>query len=437
MLTTKATYGKPAHIGVICSWFTDSTTGSLREVGMDNASFLSLTPSEPIETAPVMFDPQPVPKSPLLAFLLSLVIPGAGQMYCGKTSPGLWTLAFFLPGLALTINFTRQLGGPEGKEIALFWGFLLRTSLFLYVFAFLDAFFTAREMTAGTGAFIAENPRVAAILNLLTRGFGYFYLGQRKLGLWIFFGLMFLQAPLAQTAGGSVLMEFVMAAMGIRAYSIARESEKQILATVRLSPEPASRGLPAAVPIGLAAVLAAGYIALLFTALLMPDYSQVDQSRAQVSQDSEGLFYQNPTYDVSLRAPAGWSIKNDEPDYLLLAVRWDRGCSVTLQPMRWSLLVGLDSFKAQLAYQLSKVKDLSGAVLDEQPAVVAGLSGRDIRVSFTQGGQPMIAHHFIARQGMTLYDLSTYELAGVDAEAAESTCAADFNFIRKNLVLPR
>jgi TM2 domain-containing membrane protein YozV len=404
---------------------------------MDDASFLSLTSSDPIQTAPVMFDPQPVPKSSLLAFLLSLVLPGAGQIYCGKKSPGLWTMGFFLLVLALTINFTRQLGGPEGKETASFWGVALRASLFLYVFAFLDAFFTAREMTAGTDAFVAENPRVAAILNLLTRGFGYFYLGQRKLGLTIFFGLMFVQAPLAQTTGGSVLMEFVAAAMAMHAYSIARQSEKQILATVRLPAKPASsKGLPAAIPIGLAAILAAGYIALLSVGLLMPDYSHVDQSTAQVSQNSEGSLYQNPTYGVSLRVPSGWSLKNDEPKFFLAAARRDNACSVSLQPMKLSPLVGLDYFKAQLADQFSKMKDMSGAVLDEQPAVVSGLRGRDIRVSVTRGDQPIVVHHTIARKGMTLYDLRTYQVAS-DGEDAASTCDADLSFIRRNVVLPR
>ena len=49
-----------------------------------------------------MFEPQPVTKSPLVAFLLSLAFPGPGQIYCGKTSRGLWTLAIFLPALTLT-----------------------------------------------------------------------------------------------------------------------------------------------------------------------------------------------------------------------------------------------------------------------------------------------------------------------------------------------
>ena len=83
---------------------------------MDNDSFLSLTPSNPIDTAPVMFEPQPVLKSPLLAFLLSLAFPGAGEIYCGKTSRALWTFAIFLPALAPTVYLTLQLGS-EGREV--------------------------------------------------------------------------------------------------------------------------------------------------------------------------------------------------------------------------------------------------------------------------------------------------------------------------------
>ena len=404
---------------------------------MDSASILSLTSRDPLDTAPVMFEPQPVPKSSLLAFLLSLALPGAGQIYCGKTSRGLWTLAIFLPALALTFYLTLQLGSPEAAGSTFFWGILLRITVFLYGFAFLDAFFTAREMTAGTDAFIAESPRIAAILNLLTRGFGYFYLGQRKLGFAVFFGLMFFQGPLAKTAGGGLLVEFILAAMGAHAYSIARQAEKEILATVRCPTEPASaKELPPAVPMGLAAVLAAGYLALALVGLLLPDYSHVDQSRARIVPDSEGVSYQNPAYDVSLRAPARWTVKNDEPRYFVLALRSDRACSWTLQPIAWSPLLGLGAFKGQLADQFSKAKDLTGQVLDEQPALLSGLKGRDIRVSVTLKGRNLIEHHLIVRKGMTLYDVSTDELIR-DERDVEPTCASDFNFIRNSLALRR
>ena len=90
-----------------------------------------------------------------------------------------------------------------------------------------------------------------------------------------------------------------------------------------------------------------------------------------------------------------------------------------------------------MADQFSKAKDLAGEVLDEQPAVLSGLDARDIRVSVTQGGQRIIEHHVIARKGMTLYDVSTDELTRDEGGVAEPTCASDFSFIRKNLVLPR
>lgn len=403
---------------------------------MDDASILSLNPRAPIDTATVLFQPQPVPKSPLIAFILSLVVPGTGHMYCGKTTRGLWTLAIFLPALAITVYLTRQLGTPEGMEAAFFWGIVLRIALFLYVFAFLDAFFTAREMTAGTDAFIAESPRVAAILNLLTRGFGYFYLGQRRLGFAVFFGLMFFQAPLAKTPGGGLLIEFILAAMGAHAYSIARKNEKEILTTVQLPAEPAPSDLPRAIPIGLALLLAAGYLVLSILGLLLPDYSHVDQSAARIAESSQGVIYQNPAYHLSLRAPASWTIRHDEPAYILLAVRSDHSCSVTLQPLAWSPLIGLASFKEQLSYQFSKAKDWTGRVLDEQPAVLSSLAARDIRVLLKRGTMQLLEHHVIARKGMTLYDFTTDELVDEEGNVAEHTCSSDFRLIRENLVLP-
>ena len=45
--------------------------------------------------------PQTQHKSAGLAFLLSLFLPGAGQLYCGKRFRGLVTLCFSLLGAAL------------------------------------------------------------------------------------------------------------------------------------------------------------------------------------------------------------------------------------------------------------------------------------------------------------------------------------------------
>jgi hypothetical protein len=343
--------------------------------------------------------------------------------------------------LAATIYLTFQLGAPEGQVFALLWGINFRITVFLYLFAFLDAFFTAREMTAGTDAFIAESPRVAAILNLLTRGFGYFYLGKRTLGFVIFIGFGFFQRIIMQSmthadsAGAGFFLEFVQIGLAADAYRIAREREKQILATVQLPASPISTGLPTAIPIALALLLVAGYFALSASGLFLPDYSHIDQSAARVSHDVQGVNYQNPAYGVAMRAPNSWTIER-EPSYFALAIRADHGCSASLRPYAWSPLLGLDSYKGQLSYQLSKEKNTIGKVVDDHSAVLSGLRARDIRLFVKQDKNLLVEHHVIARKGMTLYVLSTYELAIDEQTSADPSCSSDLGFIRTNLLLP-
>src|ERR1700720_4746161 len=192
---------------------------------MSTPSGLNLGGSTYVPASKPTFAAQPVPRNAALAFFLSLLLPGLGQFYCRKNSRAAWTMGLFLISLSVTIWLTPTLASDPAT--ALIWGVLLRFAVFLYVFAFLDAYFTAREMTAGTDPFIAENPRVAAILNLLTRGFGYFYLGQRTLGFAVFFGLMFFQAPLAKTAAGGLVIELILAAMGAHATASLAKTRKK------------------------------------------------------------------------------------------------------------------------------------------------------------------------------------------------------------------
>jgi hypothetical protein len=117
-------------------------------------------------------------------------------------------------------------------------------------------------------------------------------------------------------------------------------------------------------------------------------------------------------------------------------MRSDRACSASLQPLAWSPLIGLGSFRGQLSYQFSKRKDMTGKILDEQPAVLSSLIARDIQVSIKQGARHLIEHQIIAKKGVTLYDLSTDELADNEGNVAEPTCSSDFSFNRKSLVLP-
>jgi hypothetical protein len=99
------------------------------------------------------------------------------------------------------------------------------------------------------------NPRVAAILNLLTRGFGYWYLGERTKGLAVFVGLAVipyairLSVPPSLQTPLSILVELLVAVFAVDAYRIARQRRAKILARIRPAAAPSvpSAGLPAPV----------------------------------------------------------------------------------------------------------------------------------------------------------------------------------------------
>lgn len=409
---------------------------------MDDSPSLSRGLTQPSITPSPTFAPQPVPKNPAIAFLLSLIFPGAGQFYCGKPSRCLWTLAIFFLGIEATTYLTTHLGNPDEESFALVWGIAFRITVFVYIFAFLDAFFTAREMTAGTDAFVAESPRVAAILNLLTRGFGYFYLGKRTLGFGVFLGIGILQSSILQNMkdkkdgwGVGLAMEVVQIALAVDAYRIAQEREKQILATIQPPPR-LSGNFPAAIPVGLGLLLVAGYFAVAARSLFLPNYANIDQSAARVTRNGRGAIYENPEYGVSLAVPGSWTIEHQERTYLALAIREDHRCSADLRPYAWSFLLGLDPYKRQLDYQLSQGNGLNGKILDEQSIIVSGLSGRDIRLSVKRERDSLVEHRIIARRGMTLYVLAAYQLAAADATPADPSCTSDLQFIRDHLRLP-
>jgi len=102
-------------------------------------------------------------KSAGLAFLLSLLIPGTGQLYCGKIPRGLTTLGFWIAGVIAMFAS----GTARGNGMVL--------AFVLWVFSFLDAYFTATEINSGIdGQVEVQNPRVAVVLNLIYGWTGIF-----------------------------------------------------------------------------------------------------------------------------------------------------------------------------------------------------------------------------------------------------------------------
>lgn len=406
---------------------------------MSTPTGLNLGASTYVPVSKPTFTPQPVLRNPGLAFLLSLLLPGLGQFYCRKNSRGAWTLVVFLIALGVNIWLTPMLAGTAGGVAALGRAVLLRVAVFLYVFAFLDAYFTAREMTAGTDPFIAESPRIAAILNLLTRGFGYFYLGRRTAGFAIFFGHGIFQQVISKNvsredqSGGGLFMEAVLAGLAIHAYGIARKREKEILATIEPSPQFAAMGgLPSAVPIGLAVVFAAAYLGLACIGFFLPDYSAIDQTPARISPEDEQTVYTNPEYGIEYRAPAGWTLTDQDTKHVVRARRNDNVCAADLRLAAWSPIVPLGSYVHALSEQLAQPENKGSRLGQISSATLGGMPARDIVITIDQQGNPLNEHQIVARKGMTLYVLTTDSLTESTAD-----CQSDFRFIQEHLGLTR
>ena len=209
--------------------------------------------------------PEPRHKSAGLAFGLSVLIPGLGQFYCGKTARGAMTLGFWLLGLVLSI--ARVSTAVTGQALIVM--------LVLWIFSFLDAYFTAIEINQGQDDIVdVQNPRVAVTLNLLTAGFGYFYLGERTKGITIFIGMQVARLLFRATGFWGVLIGlglFVLQLLVAQdAYRIARRQVKEALGTEAAQPvanaAPSSR-LPVQVPVALACVVVAGSVLLVVIGL--------------------------------------------------------------------------------------------------------------------------------------------------------------------------
>jgi hypothetical protein len=151
------------------------------------------------------------------------MVPGAGQLYCGATTRGIATLLSF--PVAILPFF---LVPPEARWI------VLQMAFALYAFAGVDAYATALEMHRGIDPEAPENPRVAAILNLTTNGYGYVYIGW-KVG----FATFLLMAGFWDSVGRflPLLGQLVAYGLAAHAYIGGRDARRDVY------PEPPSEAL--------------------------------------------------------------------------------------------------------------------------------------------------------------------------------------------------
>ncbi len=212
----------------------------------------------------------PTQKSAGLAWLLSLVLPGAGHVYLGLYLRAGLVFGFSLIGMVALVSAMVSGGQASGTLTSALIGQLP----VLWVFGFVDAYMTTGERNRGIEPTSVDNPRVAAVLNLTTRGFGYFYLGERGKGIALFVILSIVQLFVAVLTGRLAALVTVAALavtiwISVDAYRLGQRAFDSQVASMELPPPPQASRLPIGVPLAFAGLTALVYVGLVVIGLVM------------------------------------------------------------------------------------------------------------------------------------------------------------------------
>lgn len=177
------------------------------------------------------------------AWASSMLLPGAGQIYCGAVTRGWAMAAVSIIAIAAVIFF------QHARYVA------LSVLVIFYALGSLDAYLTACDYNVGVDVEAPNNPRVAALLNMTTNGFGYFYAGVKGGILLVILGGVVMRA-VAKTQ--PLLLELFRAAIAIHAWKIAaKQREEDYPADKR--PQIEESTFPRGVPITVTALIAGHY----------------------------------------------------------------------------------------------------------------------------------------------------------------------------------
>jgi len=288
---------------------------------------LNLLTYEPLPaSAPVQPEKR---RNPIVAVLLSILFPGLGHVYLR-----FWRHAAWIIGCELVLLLSVVGGESQWHASAII------AAPALYLFAIIDAYFSAREWNAGiTGWMIGANPRVTAILNLLTKGFGYFYLGDRTKGIVCFLAISAAQAVLLLHTNiwTRVFAISLQVAVALDGYRVARERLLDHHPELRSLPTDegnTSNVVDAANTGKFKPAVAMGFFAVFGTAMLvaygtlMALNGHSIKSSGALEQGPAGLTYRSLQEGIEVTVPEGWTAFR--ADNTLISFRSD-GVSVLVQ----------------------------------------------------------------------------------------------------------
>ena len=351
-------------------------------------------------------------KRPGVAFALSLLYPGLGHFYCKKQQQGLITAAFFT-GCMLVLFFVDPNSSP------LFWGMALRAAIVLYGFGFLDAFYSAREINVGIDQYmIGSNPRIAAMLNLLTAGFGYFYLGERTKGLiWFFASRILFAGGATRVSWVALIVEFACIVVAVDAFRIASRKLRETFSAESTDPFATSeKGLSPLVPMALGAILVLNYFAVVALGLMMPKYSVEERSPLSVISLPDGQStIEQQAYGVRMRLPAGWKPNTTSKEFVLGASYEEFGCQVGLMMHSNLSLRGRDGLARQMEAEVKKAIP-TYQWLSEGPTAIGTKPAYVLKFQAKYKNIPVVEKIIFLQHGLTLYSFIEAASVGTAGE---------------------
>lgn len=382
---------------------------------------LNLNTQDAVAASPATPPRKAERKNPTSAWLLSFFCPGAGQLYCRNEGRGLVTLILFWIAASVALSV---------KPPAPAWGIAVRYAMALWCFASLDAFFSAREVNTGIAPLIeGGNPRVAAILNLTTKGWGYFYLGKKREGIVIFLLLLAADGGFRTLKGHtrlwvSGIAELVMITLCVHGYVLARNQLKKVLP----AETPSSTGLSVGVPIACGAFVATCYLVLVAIALLLPNYKPVDESLAVIEKTTAATIYRNPRYKVSIEFPPGWELSYPTTNEFVMGVRPGGGCAVQFMAAPELPFVTRQSDIRDIIRLLAA----KGYVYEQERTTdLGGFAASEVTLRHTRDEGEIDQKYLFAKKG-----LSSYILITTAREDVRSKCETLSDQIRSKVRLP-
>jgi hypothetical protein len=310
--------------------------------------------------------------------------------------------------------------------------------LAVYVFASLDAYFTACEISGGLDEQSGQNPRVAAFLNFASFVGGYIYLRRTRRAVMVLAAVIVGLGVFSEMAFVSIWMDFAVEAslglLAIDAYRIQRRSlHKSSADPLRPTAASAAVGhageLSPKVPLGLAFVVALLYAGLVAAPLFVPDFSEISQAETVLLTRDNGRTYANSAHGIEAHIPHGWELDLSHPSYFFRAFRGEGGCRVDLYAEGTLPWLGAPLRIQQFLEYMSTRKHVRFVRQDESR--VGSVPAHRLIFEGEDGDRLTTYDYFVVRRPWSFYWFTSATYSDFS-----EPCLKDVDNIRRSLLLP-